>query len=202
LTVTDDDGLTDSDDTTVTVNNNPTDPTANAGPDQEVDEGNPVTLDGSKSSDPDGTTGTTLTYLWEQLPGGTPVQLSGASTATPTFTAPDVGPNGEILTFELMVTDEDNLEDTDTVNITVHNPTSSDGGGGGGGGGGCFITTAADTSPMALHDMLNWKQRPSEYISLLTPRAARAATPAMVVAMVVLIGAFLATTLRKPRKIG
>jgi hypothetical protein len=43
--------------------------------------------------------GRLITYQWEQVPGGTPVQLSGASTDTATFTAPDVGPAGETLIF-------------------------------------------------------------------------------------------------------
>ena len=87
----------------------------------------------------------------------------------PTFIAPDVAPGSETLTFTLTVTDEDGLEDTDTVNITVNNHTPPDSGGGGGGGGGCFIATAADGSPMALHGkvlrelrsrfaMVNWKR--------------------------------------------
>ena len=206
LTVTDDDGLTDSDDTTVTVNNNPIAPTADAGPDQEVNEGNPVTLDGAGSTDSDGTI---TTYQWEQLPGGTPVQLSGASTDTATFTAPDVGPAGETLIFKLTVTDDDGLINTDTVSITVRNPTSSDGGGGGGGG--CFIGTAADGTLMASHDkvlrglqsqssIMNWKRRIPGDLILLTPRAEQAATLAIVVAMVVLICSFVAINLRKPRK--
>ena len=130
LTVTD--GLqTDSDTVTVTVNNNPQSPTADAGADQDAKEGNTVTLDGSNSSPAAGSTITT--YLWEQVPGGTLVQLAGASTATATFTAPDVD---ETLTFRLTVTDDDGLSSSDTVDVTV-----SKSGGGGGGGGGCFINS-------------------------------------------------------------
>jgi len=132
LTVTDGLGQTDSETVTVTVNDNPLAPTADAGADQDAKEGNRVTLDGSNSSPAAGSTITT--YLWEQVPGGTLVQLAGASTATATFTAPDVD---ETLTFRLTVTDDGGLSSSDTVAVTV----SKSGGGGGGGGGGCFINS-------------------------------------------------------------
>jgi len=95
--------------------NNP--PVANAGADQSVDEGTSVTLNGSGSSDPDGDS---LTYLWEQTLG-TSVTLSNANTATPSFTAPEVGASGETLTFQLTVKDPGGLSATDTVNVTVNN---------------------------------------------------------------------------------
>ena len=116
----------------VTVNDNPAAPTADAGDDQDVKEGNTVTLDGSNSSAAAGKTITT--YQWAQT-AGTLVQLSGASTATATFTAPDVD---ETLIFQLTVTDDDNQTDSDTTNVNV---SKSGGGGGGGGGGGCFINS-------------------------------------------------------------
>ena len=89
LTVTDNDGLASTD--TVIININVA-PTANAGPDQEVDEsleGLPslVTLDGSASTDPDGTI---ASYTWTQTEGP-PVVLDDATTAQPKFTAPVVG---------------------------------------------------------------------------------------------------------------
>ncbi len=92
-------------------------PTANAGSDQTVNEGDTVNLHGS-GSDPDGTV---QSYSWTQT-AGTSVTLSGASSATPSFTAPDVGADGETLTFALTVTDNDGGTSTaDNVDVTVDN---------------------------------------------------------------------------------
>jgi hypothetical protein len=119
----------DTDTTVVNVSfvNDP--PTADAGPNQTVDEGSAVTLNGSNSFDPD--FGDSITYQWIQT-GGTPtVTLNGANTAAPTFIAPNVGPGGTSLTFELTVTDLGGLEDSDTttLNVTfVNQPPSADAG--------------------------------------------------------------------------
>jgi hypothetical protein len=114
LTVTDDDGLESTDTVSIDVINT-VKPVANAGPDQDVKEGDPVTLDGTGSTDPDGTI---VSYLWEQVPVPT-VTITNAATAMAAFTAPDVTAAGEILTFRLTVTDDDGLESADTVNIAV-----------------------------------------------------------------------------------
>jgi len=170
LTVTDEDELVSTDEVDVVVAK--IIPQANAGPDQTVNESVTVTLDASAS------VGVELAYQWTQT-AGTVVGLSDAQAVQPTFTAPDVGSNGETLTFRLTITDDNNLEDTDTVNITVRNPNSSDGGGGGGGGGGCFIATATNGSLMALsgkapHEphsqiaMEIWKRPMAGNIKLLT----------------------------------
>jgi len=118
--------------------NNP--PTADAGPDQTVDEGVTVTLDGSNSTDPDDGI---ASYQWAQI-GGISVTISDPTTSQPTFTAPDVGPNGEALTFQLTVTDYGDLQTSEEVIVSIND--SGDGGGDDGGGGtsgvgGCFITT-------------------------------------------------------------
>ena len=85
-------------------------------PDQAVDEGTTVTLDGTGSSDPeDGT----LTYSWEQTEGVV-LPLTGADTAAPQFDAPQVGSDVR-LTFDLTVTDPAGDSDSDQVVITVRN---------------------------------------------------------------------------------
>ena len=71
-------------------------PTAVAGDNQAVGPGAAVTLDATASG---GAWGTNVTYAWTQT-SGTPVILTGAGTATPSFTAPDSP--GE-LEFELAV---------------------------------------------------------------------------------------------------
>jgi cysteine-rich repeat protein len=94
-------------------------PIANAGPDNTENEGQPVTLVGTLSNDPDGDT---LTYAWVQL-SGTTVTLDDATSSQPTFTTPFVASGGDTLTFQLIVTDTVNLVSSapDTVNITVSN---------------------------------------------------------------------------------
>ena len=92
-----------------------THPTADAGSNQSVSVSQFVTLDGSKSKDPDGSI---ATYQWTQTPVST-VVLSGSQSAKPTFIAPDVGPSGETLTFQLTITDNDGLQDTDTTTVNV-----------------------------------------------------------------------------------
>jgi hypothetical protein len=90
-------------------------PVADAGPDQTVNEGALVTLDGSASSDPNGEA---LTYAWT-APAG--ITLTGADTANPTFTAPQVDANTPFA-FVLQVCDEANpavMCDTDTVVVNV-----------------------------------------------------------------------------------
>ena len=91
---------------TVTVTVNPPatagTPIANAGAAQTVPSGAiGVALNGTASSDPNGGT---LTYAWVQS-GGTPVTLTGANTATPTFTAPTLAPGSpnSVLSFALTV---------------------------------------------------------------------------------------------------
>ena len=87
-------------------------PSANAGADQSVNEGAPVTLDGSASFDLDGDG---LTYLWS-APGG--IILSSTSDAKPTFTAPEVNTDLDYK-FSLVVNDGKANSTVNEVVITV-----------------------------------------------------------------------------------
>ena len=115
LTVTDAGGLKSTD--TVIINdswgNLP--PTAIAGPDQTKAEGSVVTLDASVSYDTDDGI---ASYSWVQT-GGASVTLSDPHAIKPTFTTPDVGMDGDVLTFELTVTDRGGLQATDSVDIKI-----------------------------------------------------------------------------------
>ena len=93
-------------------------PVSNAGPDQSVNEGTLVTLTGLGSTDSDGTV---ATYAWSQT-SGPAVSLSSTTASQPTFTAPSVGSSGTLLTFSLVVTDNQGLADPtpDTVQVTVN----------------------------------------------------------------------------------
>ena len=82
-----------------------------------MDEGAEVALDGSGSSAPSGQPGVELSYAWTQTAGSPAVTLTGAGTATPTFTAPQVSAITE-LTFELTVT-AGGASASDTVAVTV-----------------------------------------------------------------------------------
>jgi hypothetical protein len=90
-------------------------PTADAGPDQNVEEEITVTLDGSNSSDPDDGI---ESYRWKQVAGPS-VALSDPTSDRPTFEAPNVGPDGVSFTFELTVTDVGGLQSSDTVIVNV-----------------------------------------------------------------------------------
>ena len=129
LTVTDPGGLDTTDTVRISITSANHSPTADAGADRTVGEGATVSLDGSGSSDPDGDT---LSYQWIQTDSsGYAVSLTGATSATASFTAPDVAAGGAILIFELTVTDTGGLDTTDTVRISItsanHSPTADAG---------------------------------------------------------------------------
>ena len=83
-------------------------PSAEAGPDQTVDEGKLLTFDGSGSSAPDGTI---ESYHWDFGDG------SSAMGQTVQHTYSDDG----IYTVTLTVTDDKGATDTDTLTVTVNN---------------------------------------------------------------------------------
>lgn len=111
----------------VTVKNVNHVPVADAGMDQIVAEGAPVTLDGSASYDEDAEP---LGYHWTQT-GGIPVVLSSNNAAMPSFTAPAVGASGDTLTFELVAVDGIDISAADAVKAfvtNVNNPPVADAG--------------------------------------------------------------------------
>ena len=122
LTVTNAEGTTsEPDEVTITVNPTPIvlQPVSDAGPDQSVQSRDIVQLDGSNSSD---SNGSPLTHAWAQI-GGPAVALSDSSSPTPTFTAPEVTDQTD-LTFQLTVTNEEGtVSEPDEVIITI-NPIS------------------------------------------------------------------------------
>ena len=99
---------------TVRVVNDNRPPIANPGAAQEVSSGAVVTLDGSGSSDPEGTP---LRFSWSQADGPR-VSLDGAATARPSFTAPAVS-SDTVLIFRLAVVDAQGLGATATAKVTV-----------------------------------------------------------------------------------
>jgi K319-like protein/Big-like domain-containing protein/NHL repeat-containing protein/6-bladed beta-propeller protein len=117
LIVTDNDGASSSSTSNVLVKNVNLPPVANAGADQTVNEGTAnVKLDGTKSYDPD--KGDTIaSYSWTQTSGPT-VALTGANTATPAFTAPQVNAD-TTLTFSLKVTDNHGAASTNTATTNM-----------------------------------------------------------------------------------
>jgi MYXO-CTERM domain-containing protein len=119
-------------------------PIADAGPDRTVEGGSTVTLDGSQSFDP---ASLPLAHAWHQT-SGPHVVLSGASTATPSFTAPST--DVELaLTFQLTV-DDGKAKASDLVKVVVLPGGVKKGGDAGPAlvaGGGCGCRTTGEGAP-------------------------------------------------------
>ena len=112
LTVTDNKGATASDTVAVTVNAANQPPVANAGIDQAITlPTSTVTLDGSKSTDADGTI---ASYSWTKI-SGTGGTLTNATTSKATASSLQAGS----YSFKLTVTDNKGATASDTVVITV-----------------------------------------------------------------------------------
>jgi len=115
LTVTADNGKSDSDTATITINsdgtNNP--PIADAGPDQTVYENDEVTFDGSNSYDPDGTI---TSYEWDFGDGNS----ASGEVVTHTYTT------AATYTATLTVTDDQGATDSDSAIITVEESGGGD----------------------------------------------------------------------------
>jgi YD repeat-containing protein len=118
LSVTDDGGLVSTDATTVTMTSPNQPPVADAGPDVNINLGATAVLDGSNSSDSDGTI---VSYQWQKL-SGIPVSLQNATTATASFVTNGLV-GGELLTFELTVTDNNGAIATDQIALTIVSDT-------------------------------------------------------------------------------
>jgi hypothetical protein len=98
-----------------------TPPTASAGADKVVAPGAIVNLDGTGSTD---SNGTIATYAWTQT-AGTAVTLASSTTATPSFTAPA---SAGTLTFQLTVTDNGGASHSDSIVVTVNATPVADAG--------------------------------------------------------------------------
>lgn len=134
LTVTDNTGLVDSDTVKIGVSSGKAPPVADAGPDQIVNEGDIVVLDGPSSS---GISETITSYQWEQL-SGPEVSLSDPTVRTPEFKAPKVGVDLTALQFKLNVEYASGHVSTDTVDVFIKKKScSSDST--------CFISTLNDS---------------------------------------------------------
>jgi hypothetical protein len=107
----------DPDTTRVTINVAPNlPPVADAGPDQTVEVGDVVHLDGGKSKDPEGKP---MTFAWTFAlkPASSTASLTGATSATPSFVADVTG----TFTVQLVVNDGKINSAPDTVTIIVSN---------------------------------------------------------------------------------
>lgn len=96
---------------------------ADAGEDQEVTEGDTVTLDGSGSAYP---ADAVIVYIWTADDNSAGIALSDAHAVKPVFTAPEVGAEGMELHFTLTLRDETENSYTDTTVVRVKDNDSPD----------------------------------------------------------------------------
>jgi hypothetical protein len=115
LTVVDNSGDSSSAQVKVIVSQPPNiPPVANAGANQSITApANTVTLNGTASSDPDGTI---ASYSWVTISGPGSVTISNSNTATPTVSGMTTG----VYIFELTVTDNNGATGTDQVTVIVN----------------------------------------------------------------------------------
>ncbi|HEX2244566.1 MAG TPA: Ig-like domain-containing protein, partial [Gammaproteobacteria bacterium] len=147
------DGATFSNIATVSINITPVNqpPVANAGVDQVVSAGDAVTLNGSASSDPDGSL---TAFQWSQTAGPS-VALSDPSSPTPGLIAPGVAAQ-TILAFNLIVIDDAGARsNAATVTVTVNPLTVST-------AGACYTTSSGQLLRGRLDDVMD-KQGPLKF---------------------------------------
>ncbi|MCB9664017.1 MAG: hypothetical protein H6732_07875 [Alphaproteobacteria bacterium] len=113
LEATDDEGATATDTVAIVVVPSNLRPVVDAGDDQDVLEGDAVSLSGT-ASDPDGTVATTV---WTQL-AGPQVTLDDPASLTPAFSAPLVA-KPEAVVFSLTATDDLGRASTDVVVVRI-----------------------------------------------------------------------------------
>jgi len=150
---------------------------ADAGPDQTVNEGDTVTLDGSNSSHRKLIIG----YFWQQTGGSPSVTLQNANKAKASFTAPQVGPAGTSLTFQLTVTYNfygiiNILTDTAIVNVRfVNDPPVADAGPDQNVDEETTVTLDGSNSfdPDDGIESYRWKQIAGQSVTLSNPQAAK-----------------------------
>ncbi len=90
-------------------------PIANVGAKISTDENTLVNLDGSSSTDSDGSI---VEYLWKQESGSHNVTINDDDQAMATFMAPNVDSDIELV-FELTVTDNDGISSKDYLDVTI-----------------------------------------------------------------------------------
>jgi hypothetical protein len=118
LTVIDKYGKIDTDTISIEAIAN-SEPEADAGSNKEAAISEQITLDGTDSLDPD-PTGQIISFSWEQT-GGPPVSLQGSSQPIASFSVPSVQEDSTF-EFTLTVTDNENAQDTDSVEVDVGAP--------------------------------------------------------------------------------
>lgn len=151
VTVTDDDGATDSAEITITAQVL-VPPVADAGANQSVAIGSSVQLDSSSSSDDNGI----ASRLWQLLSGPVQIVFDDDTAAQPNVTFSVVG----TYIIQVTITDTDGLTDTDTVTITVGGvaPTADAGAGGNVEAGATFILDATGSDDDTEIVSFSWAQ--------------------------------------------
>ena len=92
-------------------------PVADAGKNFVAKENSIVTLNGTKTKDPDKLD--KLKYLWTKVAGDLRIDIRNEKTLKPSFKVPLVKQNNSLYAFKLTVTDPKGLSSSDTVNMTV-----------------------------------------------------------------------------------
>ncbi len=100
-------------------------PVARAGADRLINVKGNISLNGSASFDADANVDTGIvSYRWQQV-GGKLVNLINSTTVSPVLFAPA---GNDVLSFKLTVTDNDNVTDSDIVNVIINTtPTANAG---------------------------------------------------------------------------